>query len=53
MRAAESIESGLSKHQDKYMTDSVKSNLSPEQLFENNRKWAASIRAKDADFFKN
>lgn len=26
--------------------------LTPQQLFENNRKWADAIRAKDADFFK-
>ncbi|MFZ6745429.1 carbonate dehydratase [Undibacterium sp. JH2W] len=26
--------------------------LTPQQLFENNRNWAAAITAKDADFFK-
>ena len=34
------------------MTDEKKTELTPDQLFENNRKWAAAICAKDADFFK-
>ncbi|AZP13205.1 carbonate dehydratase [Undibacterium parvum] len=34
------------------MTLPSSSGLTPQQLFENNRKWAAAISAKDADFFK-
>ena len=34
------------------MTNQKKTELTPEHLFENNRKWASSICAKDADFFK-
>ncbi|QJQ07308.1 carbonate dehydratase [Undibacterium piscinae] len=34
------------------MTLPSASGLTPQQLFENNRKWAAAISAKDADFFK-
>ncbi|MBC3870702.1 carbonate dehydratase [Undibacterium oligocarboniphilum] len=34
------------------MTNQNRTDLTPEQLFENNRQWAQSIRSKDADFFK-
>lgn len=34
------------------MTATSTTELTPAQLFENNRKWAEAIRAKDADFFK-
>ena len=34
------------------MTELNSPNLSPDQLFENNRQWAAAITAKDASFFK-
>ncbi|MES2073357.1 MAG: carbonate dehydratase [Pseudomonadota bacterium] len=34
------------------MTAPEQTNLPPEQLFENNKKWAEAIRAKDPDFFK-
>ncbi|MBC3884288.1 carbonate dehydratase [Undibacterium griseum] len=34
------------------MTNQKRTDLTPEQLFENNRQWAQSIRNKDADFFK-
>lgn len=34
------------------MTTTATMELSPEQLFENNRRWAAAINAKDSEFFK-
>jgi carbonic anhydrase len=34
------------------MTDQTKKELTPAQLFENNRAWARAICEKDADFFK-
>ena len=34
------------------MTDQMRKELTPAQLFENNRLWAQAIRSKDADFFK-
>jgi len=34
------------------MTTTTVIDLSPEQLFENNRRWAAAINAKDSEFFK-
>ncbi len=34
------------------MTTTTTMDLSPEQLFENNRRWAAAINAKDSEFFK-
>lgn len=34
------------------MTTTTAIDLSPEQLFENNRRWAAAINAKDSEFFK-
>jgi carbonic anhydrase len=34
------------------MTVQNSKKLTPEQLFDNNRAWAQSIRSKDADFFK-
>lgn len=34
------------------MSESQKNSVTPEQLFENNRRWAASIAGQDADFFK-
>lgn len=34
------------------MTLPDSSGLTPQQLFKNNREWAAAISAKDADFFK-
>lgn len=33
------------------MPNSPKSNVAPSQLFENNRRWAAAIHSKDANFF--
>jgi len=33
------------------MTEQNKKSLLLEQLFENNRSWAASMVAQDADFF--
>ena len=34
------------------MSESQKNSVTPEKLFENNRRWAASIVGQDADFFK-
>ena len=34
------------------MSELQKNSVTPEQLFENNRRWAASIIGQDADFFK-
>ncbi len=34
------------------MTSKLTMDLSPEQLFENNRRWAEAINAKDSEFFK-
>ena len=34
------------------MADQIRAELTPEQLFENNRRWAKAICDKDADFFK-
>ncbi len=34
------------------MTTTATMELSPEQLFENNHRWAAAINAKDSEFFK-
>ena len=34
------------------MTNPIRTDLTPEQLFENNRQWATAIRDKDADYFK-
>ncbi|WMW79244.1 carbonate dehydratase [Undibacterium cyanobacteriorum] len=34
------------------MSELQKNSVTPDQLFENNRRWAASIVGQDADFFK-
>jgi carbonic anhydrase len=34
------------------MSEMLRNSVTPEQLFENNRKWAGSIVSRDADFFK-
>jgi len=35
------------------MVDQIRTELTPAQLFENNRRWAQAIHDKDADFLKN
>jgi hypothetical protein len=35
------------------MTEKNRAELTPEQLFENNRQWAQAISNRDADFLKN